>query len=193
MRDLTDPHSSRYHQWLTAQELGERFGPASADIDTVMDWLRSAGFKVNGVFKSGLTIDLSGTAGEVRNAFHTEIHRYLVNGSSHIANASAPMIPAALAPVVAGMVSLNNFMPKPQLVKHIKPDFTIKCTGCPDGFNNRRAVSGGSRRSRDDLQCRASLHGEEADHGQGSLGRRAGGRGFMTSPSARTMCRATDR
>jgi subtilase family serine protease len=136
MRDLTDPNSSRYHQWLTAQELGERFGPASADIDTVLDWLRSAGFKVNGVFKSGLTIDLSGTAGEVRNTFHTEIHRYLVNGSSHIANASAPMIPAALAPVVAGMVSLNNFMPKPQLVKRIKPDFTIKCTGCPDGFNN---------------------------------------------------------
>src|SRR5580658_9934755 len=136
MRDLTDPHSSRYHQWLTAQELGERFGPASADIDTVVDWLRSAGFKVNGVFKSGLTIDLSGTAGEVRNAFHTEIHRYLVNGSSHIANASVPMIPAALAPVVAGMVSLHNFMPKSQLIKRIKPDFTIKCTGCPDGFNN---------------------------------------------------------
>jgi subtilase family serine protease len=129
MRDLTDPQSSRYHQWLTAQELGDRFGPARADIETVMDWLRSAGFKVNGVFKSGLTIDLSGTAGEVRNAFHTEIHRYFVNGRSHIANASAPMIPAALAPVVAGMVSLNDFMPKPQLVKHIKPDFTIGFDG----------------------------------------------------------------
>jgi subtilase family serine protease len=136
MRDLTDPQSSRYHQWLTAEQLGERFGPASADIDTVTSWLKTQGFKVNGISKSGLTVDISGTAGQVRNAFHTEIHSYLVNGSSHIANASTPMIPAALSPVVAGVVSLHNFMPKPQMVKRTKPNFTIKCTGCPDGFNN---------------------------------------------------------
>jgi subtilase family serine protease len=132
---LHDPHSASYHRWLTADELGRKFGPAQEDIDTVVSWLRGQGFTVNLVHKSGLTIDVSGTAGQVRNAFHTEIHQYDVNGEAHIANSSDPKIPAALAPVVVGVASLNDFMPKPMLVKP-QPNLTIKCTGCPDGFDN---------------------------------------------------------
>jgi subtilase family serine protease len=82
-----------------------------------------------------LTIDVSGTAGQVRDTFHTEIHQYAVNGKAHVANASDPQIPAALAAAVAGVVSLNDFMPKPLLRKPIS-SFTFRCTGCPDGFNN---------------------------------------------------------
>lgn len=132
--ELQDPHSAQYHQWLTADELGRNFGPAQQDIDTVVQWLSSHGLQVNGVSKSGLTIDMSGNAGQVRYTFHTEIHTYNVNGQQHIANASDPKVPAALAPVVAGIVSLHNFMPQPLLSKP-KSNFSFPCTGCPDGFN----------------------------------------------------------
>jgi subtilase family serine protease len=135
LESVQDPASSQYHHWLSADELGERFGPARADIATVVQWLSTQGFKVNGVSKSGLTIDLSGTAGQLRDAFHTEIHRYSVNGKQHIANAGAAQVPAALAPVVAGFASLNDFRPRPLMVKP-KSNFSFKCTGCPDGFNN---------------------------------------------------------
>ena len=64
-----------------------------------------------------MTIDVSGTAGQVREAFHTQIHNYLVNGKQHIANASDPQIPAALSSVVVGFTSLNDFMPKAQVQK----------------------------------------------------------------------------
>lgn len=136
IKELQDPRSSNYHKWLSADELGRRFGPASADIATVVQWLSSHGLQVNQVHKSGLTIDVSGPAGQVRDAFHTEIHRYNINGKQHIANASDPKIPAALAAVVAGVTSLNDFMPKPLLVKP-KSLFTFPCTGCPDGFDNQ--------------------------------------------------------
>jgi subtilase family serine protease len=132
---LHDPHSTSFHQWLTADELGEKFGPAEQDLDTILSWLRGQGFTINLVHKSGLTIDISGTAGQVRNAFHTEIHQYLVNGEQHIANASDPKIPAALAPVVVGFASLNDFRPKAAVMKP-RPGLTFKCTGCPDGFDN---------------------------------------------------------
>jgi hypothetical protein len=45
----------------------------------------------------------------VRHVLHTEIHKYLVQGKEHWANAGDPRVPAALAPVVAGIASLNNF------------------------------------------------------------------------------------
>jgi subtilase family serine protease len=106
-----NPSSPNYHRWLTAEEMGTNFGPAQEDLDTVTGWLTSHGFTVNSVHPTGMTIDFSGTAGQVRTAFDTEIHNLKVNGVAHIGNMSDPMIPEALAPVVEGVVSLHDFMP----------------------------------------------------------------------------------
>lgn len=117
LRTLIDQQQSKtspnYHQWLTPQQFGQQFGPAPADIQTVTDWLTSQGFQVARVSTGGTLIEFSGTAGEVRNAFHTQIHLYNVNGEVHYANATDPQIPTAIAAVVAGPVSLNNFPHKP--------------------------------------------------------------------------------
>ena len=106
-----DSTSPNFHKWLTAAEFGQMYGPAPQDIETVSGWLRSNGFTVNTVYPSGMSIDFSGTAGQVSAAFHTEIHRLSVGGEDHIANMSDPQIPEALAPVVAGVVSLHDFRP----------------------------------------------------------------------------------
>ena len=107
--DQQDKSSPSYHAWLTPQQFGQQFGPADADIQTITTWLQSHGFQVNNVTAGRTLMEFSGTAGQVRAAFHTEIHNYLVNGELHTANASDPQIPAALAPVVVGPVSLNSF------------------------------------------------------------------------------------
>jgi len=109
--ELNDSSSRNFHHWLTAKEFGERFGLAKQDLDAITSWLQSHGLKVNVVYENGLLIDFSGTAGQVREAFHTEIHQLNVKGAKHIANMSDPQIPAALAPAVAGVVSLHDFMP----------------------------------------------------------------------------------
>jgi len=106
---LHDPSSPNFHHWLTAGEFGRRFEPAPRDIDAVANWLRSHGFAIGKIYKSGMLIDFAGNAGQVRAAFHTEIHRYLVDGVTYTANASDPQIPAELAPVIAGPASLNSF------------------------------------------------------------------------------------
>jgi subtilase family serine protease len=108
-----DPHSPDFHRWLTPQQFGERFGPATPDIGKITRWLTQHGFRLNNVPASGLFVDFSGTAGQVAQAFHTEIHYYRVNGQDHYANASDPYVPVALAPLVAGFRALNDFHPRP--------------------------------------------------------------------------------
>jgi subtilase family serine protease len=103
--------SPDFHRWLSAQEFGGRFGVAKSDLDTVTGWLESHGFHVNVVYPSGMLIDFSGTAAQVHKAFQTEIHNLVVKGERHVGNISDPQIPAALAPVVAGVVSLHDFRP----------------------------------------------------------------------------------
>jgi len=108
-----DNSSTDFHRWMTPEQFGERFGAADQDVRTVSTWLESYGFQVNRVAKAKNIIEFSGTAGMVRNAFNTEIHKYVVNGEEHWANAGDPKIPKALAPVVAGVASMNNFKAKP--------------------------------------------------------------------------------
>jgi subtilase family serine protease len=109
-----NPKSPLFHHWMTPEQFGEHFGPSDHDIAAVTGWLQSQGFTIDEVSKGRTLIFFSGTAGQVRQAFHTEIHNLKVNGESHIANMSEPQIPAALAPVIAGFPSLNDFFPKPQ-------------------------------------------------------------------------------
>jgi subtilase family serine protease len=109
---LHDSTSRHFHGWLSARELG-RFGPATQDVNAVETWLLSRGFQVEGMLPSRMVIAFSGTAGDVREAFRTAIHAFRVKGEDHFANVRDPQIPAALAPVIAGVVSLHDFAPHP--------------------------------------------------------------------------------
>src|SRR6266436_3960788 len=111
--ELHTKGSPNFHHWLTAQEFGEQFGLAKPDLDAVTRRLQSHGFRVNVIYPSGMLIDFSGTAAQVRKAFQTEIHHLEVKGEKHVGNTSDPRIPAALAPVIAGVVSLHDFRPHP--------------------------------------------------------------------------------
>jgi hypothetical protein len=120
--------SPNYHMWLTPEQFGRQFGPADADIQALTDWLTSEGFEINRVAAGRTIIEFSGTAGKVREAFHTEIHKFAVHGEEHWANASDPQIPAALQPVVAGFASLNNF-PRHPTIERVGAFSRSKATG----------------------------------------------------------------
>lgn len=109
--DQQDKASSNYHKWLTPDEFGAQFGPADQDISAVTNWLQSHGLQVGHVSHGKTVIEFSGSESQLEEALHTQIHKYLVEGEEHSANASDPQIPEALAPIVAGVRALNNFRP----------------------------------------------------------------------------------
>jgi subtilase family serine protease len=109
--DIHKEGSANFHRWIGAQEFGQRFGLATQDLDTITGWLEAHGFQINVVYSSGMVIDFSGTARQVRLAFHTPIHHFNFRGEQHIGNVNDPQIPAALAPAIVGVVSLNDVKP----------------------------------------------------------------------------------
>jgi hypothetical protein len=110
--EMHAPGSASYHKWLTPEQFGKQFGPSDEDIATVEAWLTGHGFNAIKLTPGKQTIEFSGNVEQLQAAFHTVIHKYAVNGETHYANAADPQIPAALAPVVGGFVSLNNFRPR---------------------------------------------------------------------------------
>ncbi len=119
LNQLQDPKSSFYHQWGTAEQFMLEFGLAEADILKIENWLTSRGLTVNSLTPN-MTIDFSGSAKAVSQAFHTEIHNLNANGQPHFSNTTNPKIPAALAAAVLGPVALHDFKPH-KLTSKIKP------------------------------------------------------------------------
>ena len=112
--EMHSPGSANYHKWLTPDSFGKQFGPSDADVAKLESWLGSHGFSITKLNPGRQTLEIAGTAGQFRDTFHAQIHSYQVKGvqggvETHFANASAPDIPTALAPVFGGFASLNNF------------------------------------------------------------------------------------
>ncbi len=103
------PGAPEYHRWLTPEEFGSHFGIAGQDMDDIKNYLIGKGFSIDQIATGERSIMFSGKAIQVKNAFHTQIHRYVCRGEKHIANESDPQIPAALADVVGGITNLNDF------------------------------------------------------------------------------------
>ncbi len=122
-QDLESPY---YQQWLTPEQYGERFGVSESDAARVADWLQAHGMQVEEVAPGRTTIIFDGSAEQVESAFHTEIHTYKIGGEVHHANTSDPEIPAALASVIGGIVSLHDFRSAPMHsgARLLAPDYT---------------------------------------------------------------------
>ncbi len=107
--DQHNPASPLYRNWITPEEYGSRFGLADADLHQITGWLTVHGFQVEEAPNSRSTLVFSGTAGQIAETFHTQIHYYRVNGEVHRANATDPEIPASLSGVIAGIATLYDF------------------------------------------------------------------------------------
>ena len=107
--------SASYHKWLKPERFGELYGPDGSEMATVIAWLQRHGFSVARVTKGKTAVEFSGTAGQLREAFNTEIHTYFVDGEEHHANDRDPQVPAVLAPVIAAITPMHDFHPTPQL------------------------------------------------------------------------------
>ncbi len=112
LKSAHTPRSASFHKWLKPAQFGQLYGPTDSEVAAVSGWLQQQGFSIGRVTAGKTAIEFSGTAGQVRAAFHTQIHAYLVDGEQHHANNADPQIPAALAPVIAGITPINDFRPR---------------------------------------------------------------------------------
>lgn len=78
LMELSDPHSEKYGQHMSAKEVGDFFRPSSESIDSVRDWLHSAGIDTDrhrvsaghGFLKFDATVE------ELESLLSTEYHVY---------------------------------------------------------------------------------------------------------------------
>ena len=125
---LQNPSSPDYHRWLTPEEYAAKFGLSQADLDRTAVWLQSQSLTVISTARGRNAIAFRGPVRQVEAAFQTEIHRYLVDGQMHFANATEPTVPVALNGIVSAIHGLNDFRPQARRIRYT-PLYTSGVTG----------------------------------------------------------------
>jgi Pro-kumamolisin, activation domain/Putative Ig domain len=170
---VSTPGSSDYRDYLTVAQFAQRFGPTSAQIDSVESALRSAGLDPGAASANGLSIPVSATAGQLARAFSIGFHRVsLSGGRSAYANTAAPSLAASVAGYVQGVVGLDTLaVPQPVSLGRAQPHGAARVstpdvvTGGPQPCSAASAVGGAY--TADQI---ASAYGLSSLYGAGDVG-----------------------
>lgn len=107
MADIQNRHSKRYQQWLTPEEMHQRFGESQAEFAAVLQWIQAQGFTVTD--KSFGTNDdfirFKGTVALVDKAF--QVHIMEPQFELYVPKED-PVIPAQFSGVVSRINGLDN-------------------------------------------------------------------------------------
>ena len=106
---LANRNSPYFHHFLSKGQFGPLFGPTLSQVAQVEAALRAAGLTPGQVTADRLTIPVTASASAVEHAFGISLQRYRLHGGRvAYANSAAPKIAASVAPIVEGVLGLNN-------------------------------------------------------------------------------------
>jgi hypothetical protein len=104
-----DPGSPYYGHYLSAPQFDAAFGPTADQVTQVENSLRAVGLTPGQVSGDRLSIPVTGTAAQIQHAFGTTLDSYrLKGGRVAYANTSAPQVQTGVAPLIQGVIGLDN-------------------------------------------------------------------------------------
>ncbi len=133
---VSDPSSSQYGQYLSAQQAAARFGPSAADTAALKDYLTSHGVTITSATEHYL--DISATASQIQATFSTSLHNYSTKTGVHHAPSGDLKVPSSVAKgllSVTGLSGVINTAARPNSVsvaKAIGTKGSTPATGIPE-------------------------------------------------------------
>ena len=107
-RAVSDPLSAQYGQYLTPVQFRQQFAPSQASVVAVQQWLRSQGFSIVYTPANNHYVAAEGTVAQAAAAFATRFGLYNVQGLTLRSPTSDLSVPAALAPLIRGVIGLDD-------------------------------------------------------------------------------------
>jgi subtilase family serine protease len=165
-KEVQDPVSPLYHQFLTPQEVTARFGPSQEDWDALVAYAKASGFEVVGGNRDGRDLWLTGTVASIEKAFHVNINNYQdpTDGRIFFAIDREPTVDLSIQ--IWHITGLDNdSRPHPLYVK--KTDYAKAHAIDPDKVVSHATTGSGPSSSFLGSDMRAAYYGGTALTGSG--------------------------
>jgi subtilase family serine protease len=107
-RELYDPNSPNYRNWLNPNEFIGRFAPTADEEKTVEQFLRSRNLQVVAVGPGNFFVRARGTIAAATTAFRVPIEKFEVNGKIYRGNTKDPYVEGPAGALVSAVYGLDN-------------------------------------------------------------------------------------
>ncbi|HTC35792.1 MAG TPA: protease pro-enzyme activation domain-containing protein, partial [Bryobacteraceae bacterium] len=117
LKQVVDPASPNFRQYLTPAQFTERYGPTEADYQALTSFMEANGLSVTGKHTNRMILDVGGTVAAIESALHVNMiyWRHPTRGE-FFAPDREPSLDTSVA--ILNISGLNNFMlPRPMDLK----------------------------------------------------------------------------
>jgi PKD repeat protein len=76
LKQLYDPASPQYGQYLTPDQFAQQFGPTAQDYQAVVAFVQANGLTVTATYPNHVLVDVEGTVAAIENALHVTMQVY---------------------------------------------------------------------------------------------------------------------
>lgn len=108
LKRMLTPNDPLYGTSLTVDQFVGQFGPTSAQVQAVQNYLAGFGFSNIQVEPNQLMMQADGTAQQAEAAFNTSLVKFSQNGVTVFANIQDAQVPSSLSGTVLAVLGLNN-------------------------------------------------------------------------------------
>ena len=115
LKELYDPASASYRQWLTPAQFTERFGPTVADYQAVAEWAKANGVAITAANPDRVLLDVQGTVADIEAALHVtlQVYQHPAEARTFYAPDREPSLDLAVK--IAHVSGLDNYaLPRPR-------------------------------------------------------------------------------
>jgi subtilase family serine protease len=136
LRQIYDPQSPNYRNYLSVEDFTSRFGPSPSDYAAVLNFAKANGLKVVDTAANRLVVDVEGGVSDIENAFHISIDTYQHPTESRTFYAPDREPSLDLDVPVLHISGLDNFtLPRTKNIRGDKTAIGNKSTGSGPGGN----------------------------------------------------------
>ncbi len=111
-RDLAaiyTPGSPSYHQFLTPEQIVQRYGPSAAQQQLVQGWLTKNGYTVVSVDPLHTAIKVQATVSTIERSLGIKLEAFSLPGREFFMQQGVPTLPGSIAVLVPEVLGLDDF------------------------------------------------------------------------------------
>ena len=130
LAQIYTPGSPSYHQFLTPDQIVQRYAPSNSQLKVVQDWLTQHGYTIISTDSLRSSIKVQATVASIEHSLNIQLSSFSILGHEFFMQQGVPTLTGQVASLVQSVVGLNNFA-----FPAFKPPFSFNSSISAPGAN----------------------------------------------------------
>ena len=103
------PGSPAFHQFLTPDQVVQRYALSGAQQQQVVDWLTQHGYSLDSTDSLHTSVKVHATVATIERTLNIKLKSFTINGHTFFMQEGTPTLPQPIGALVSSVVGLDNF------------------------------------------------------------------------------------